>query len=121
MRDLSAVDWSSESSVVVAGVRKDTARVALSDVSIDGVSQVYRLPDLGTFAVGYLAAYPANPVAGNGDAADAVAYVAENNLAYDALTSPQRIEADDVAGPLPSPGANVPQPTAPFFLAEVRR
>jgi Lipoprotein LpqB beta-propeller domain len=113
LRDLTAVDWSSESSLVVSGVRPDTGRVALMDVSIDGASQVDRLSDLGNVKVSYLAAYPANPIRGAGDA-DAVAYVA-NNLAYDAFSDPQRIDARDVSGPVRNAGAAAP-PTAPFFL-----
>jgi hypothetical protein len=109
--DLSAVDWSSEQSVLVAG-RKGNGRVAIMDVTIDGTAQSDRLPDLGNFPVNYLVAYPANPV--NSPGADAVSYMA-NNQAYDANASPQRIELADVAGPVPSAGSTT-VPTAPFFL-----
>ncbi len=110
--DLSAVAWSSEQSVLVAG-RKGNGRVAIMDVTIDGTAQSDRLPDLGNFPVHYLVAYPANP--GSSPGADAVSYMA-NNQAYDANASPQRIEIADVAGPPPPPGTTA-VPTAPFFLS----
>jgi hypothetical protein len=113
MKDLSAVDWSSELSLLVAGVRPDTGRVALGDVPIDGAvqQQTYRLPDLGLSRVGYLVAFPANPASSTGGA-DAVAYTA-TDVSWDAQTSPQPIDADDVAGPAVPQGT---APSAPFFL-----
>jgi hypothetical protein len=113
MRELTAVDWSSEASLVVAGVRTDKDRVAITDVSTDGAEQTYRQLDLGTARITHLVAYPANPVVNSGDA-NAVAYVADN-VAYNVLSQPKRIVAGDVTGPVASPAAGV-LPTAPFFL-----
>lgn len=116
MPSLTAVDWSSEGAVVVAGVRNDAGwvgRVAILEVSIDGVEQTYRLDDLGTARVTQLVAYPANPAVQIGGASW-VAYAADNG-AYDAFTQPALISAADLGGSVPSPVAGV-RPTAPFFL-----
>jgi hypothetical protein len=113
LKDLSAVDWSSEGFVVVAGVRGETRRVAITDVSVDGAVQTNRQADLGTALISHLAAYPANPVVPDGDA-KAVSYVAQD-VAYDVVGEPKRIAVADIAGPVPSPVAGV-LPTAPFFL-----
>lgn len=113
MRDLTAVDWSSESSVVVAGVLYDqvrTGRVAIADVSIDGASQTNRLADLGTARVRHLVAYPANPATTSGGATS-VAYDAGGG-AYDVLAGPVLISAGNLVTPVP-PGS---RPSAPFFL-----
>ena len=113
LEDLSAVDWSSESFVLVAGVGGETGRVAITDVSIDGAVQTNRQADLGTARITHLVAYPANPVVPDGDA-KTVSYVADD-VAYDVLGEPKRIAVTDIAGPVPSPAAGV-LPTAPFFL-----
>lgn len=115
LRDVTAVDWSSEASVVVAGVRTDNSRgrTAIMDVSLDGVSYTDRLSDLGTANVTHLAAYPADPT-DPGDA-NSVAYVADA-VAWEALAPPVRIDASDLALPVPSPPAGAALPTAPFFL-----
>ncbi len=113
LKDLSAVDWSSEGFVVVAGVRDETRRVAITDVSIDGAVQNNRQADLGTARITHLVAYPANPVVPDGDA-KAVSYVADS-VAYDVVGEPKRIAVTDVAGPVPGPAPGV-LPSAPFFL-----
>ncbi|GAA0796478.1 LpqB family beta-propeller domain-containing protein [Spirilliplanes yamanashiensis] len=113
LRELTAVDWGSEQSVLLAGVRPDSGRVAIMDVTIDGAAQSDRLADLGEPRVTYLAAYPANPV--NSGGADVVSYMADG-IAYDANSGPQRLTLADVAGPLPSAGGAADTPTAPFFL-----
>lgn len=112
LRELTAVDWGSEQSLLLAGVRPDTGRVAIMDVTIDGAAQSDRLADLGEPRVSYLAAYPANPVSNAG--ADVVSYMADG-VAYDANAGPQRLTLADVAGSAPAPGAT-DVPTAPFFL-----
>jgi hypothetical protein len=111
--DLTAVDWSSEGSLLVAGLRADTARVAIMEVTIDGAVQTDRQADLGTARITYLVAYPANPVT-NSEGANAVAYVADN-VAYDVLQTPKRISVADIAGTVSNPPAGT-LPTAPFFL-----
>jgi hypothetical protein len=114
LRDLTAVDWGSEGSVVVAGVVGATNRVAITDVSIDGAVQNDRQPDLGAERITHLVAYPANPATTTSGDANAVAYVADN-VAYDVVAEPKRIGVTDIAGAVPSPAAGV-LPTAPFFL-----
>jgi hypothetical protein len=114
LRDLTAVDWSSEGSVVVAGVVGATNRVAITDVSIDGAVQTDRQPDLGAERITHLVAYPANPATTTSGDANAVAYVADG-VAYDVVTGPKRIGVADLAAPVPSP-ADGELPTAPFFL-----
>jgi Lipoprotein LpqB beta-propeller domain len=111
MRGLSAVDWASETKLVVAGV-KQNGRVAVMEVSTDGAAQSDLLPDLGTDRVTYLAAYPASPVSGK-EEATAVMYVADK-AAYDAF-DPAKIGVADLAPPVASPPAGV-VPTAPLFL-----
>ncbi|GAB1645201.1 LpqB family beta-propeller domain-containing protein [Krasilnikovia sp. MM14-A1259] len=113
MREVTAVDWSSEGWLVVAGVRADTRRVAIVDVSIDGALEYDRLQDLGTEKVTYLTAYPANPATGR-PTSDSVSYVADG-AAYDALFEAVRITVADLAEPVQNPPAGV-APTAPFFL-----
>lgn len=113
LRQVSAVDWSSESWLTVAGVRADKSRVAIIEMTMDGTSVSERLADIGTEAVSYLAAYPVNPVSG-ADSSDTIAYVA-NGDAFDVLSGPVRITVADLADPVPNPPAGV-KPTAPFFL-----
>jgi hypothetical protein len=113
LRNLTVVDWGSESTLVVAGTRADTKRIAIAYVSIDGVSQTDRLDDLGTARVTDLVAYPANPVNPTDDPG-AVAYMADR-VAYNVLKDPEPIVPGDLAGPLPNP-APAAGPSAPFFL-----
>jgi hypothetical protein len=108
---LTAVDWASETQLVVAGVRPDSRRVAMMDVSIDGAAQTDRLSDLGSKTITFLTTLPANPA--RDDAPTAVAYVL-NDQAYDEL-DPDRLEARDLADPPADPPADA-LPGAPFFL-----
>jgi hypothetical protein len=108
-----AVDWSSETMLVVAGTRADSSRVAIMDISIDGATQRNRLADLGSNPVTYLAALPANPA--RGDETGAIAYMlGARPGAYDEV-NPDRIGVDDLAEQVADPPENV-LPTAPFFL-----
>jgi hypothetical protein len=113
IKTLTAVDWSSEAWLVVAGTRVDKGRVAIMDVSIDGMLQSARLPDLGSEPVTSLTAYPASPVSGR-QSSESVAYV-QNGAAYNALTDPVRITVGDLAEPVANPPAGV-APTEPLFL-----
>jgi hypothetical protein len=112
LRDLTAVDWSSEGLLVVAGVRPDSRRVAIMEVSIDGASQTSRLPDLGSNPVTYLTAVPANPTRGE-ETSGAIAYVLDN-AAYDEV-NPDQLEVGDLAETVTNPPKDV-LPGAPFFL-----
>ncbi|GAB1689572.1 LpqB family beta-propeller domain-containing protein [Krasilnikovia sp. M28-CT-15] len=111
--NVTAVDWSGEGWLAVAGVRADTKRVAVMDVSIDGVLEYDRLQDLGTEPVSYLTAYPANPATGR-VTSNSVSYV-QNGIAYDALFEAVKITVANLAEPVQNPSPGV-VPTAPFFL-----
>jgi hypothetical protein len=108
---LSAVDWSSEDSLVVAGFRESSQRVALVDVTVDGALETERLADVGARTVTDLVAHPARPSTAGG--AVAVAYVGEG-IAYDAFSVAQPIEAAQVVGATVGPKTS--RPTAPLFL-----
>ena len=110
---VSAVAWSSETYLAVAGEREDAPRYAVVDVSIDGALPYTRLQDIGKEAVTYLTAYPSNPVT-RGENADSESYEAAGQ-AWDVLGEPVKITVGNLAGPAatPQPGKS---PTAPFFL-----
>jgi hypothetical protein len=112
LQGLTAVDWSSEGLLAVAGVRPDSQRVAIAEVSIDGAAQNERLPDLGSNSVTYLTAVPADPARGE-ETSGAIAYVLSDS-AYDEL-NPDPIEVADLAEPVADPPKDV-VPSAPFFL-----
>jgi hypothetical protein len=113
LRRVTALDWSSEAWLTVAGARADRNRVAIFEVTIDGTQVSARLDDIGTANVSYLTAYPVGPTAGKGSS-DNVAYVA-NGAAFDVQFAPARILAGDLAQPSANPPSGV-APTAPFFL-----
>jgi hypothetical protein len=113
LRQVSAVDWSSETWLTVAGARSDRNRVAIFEMTVDGSEVRSRLDDIGTENVSYLAAYPVSPISGS-DSSDTVAYVAQGD-AFDVLSGPVRIGVAELAVPVPNPPPNA-EPTAPFFL-----
>jgi hypothetical protein len=113
MSSLTAVDWSGEGTLAVAGVKPDSGRAAIMDVSIDGAAQTDRLSDLGSNLVTYLTAFPASPTQSE-DASVPMAYVL-GNAAYDE-TAPDKIDVGDLAQPVANPRPGVPSPNAPFFL-----
>ena len=108
---VAAVAWSSETSLSVAGRRRDN-RFTVLDVTIDGALSTTRLGDIGTEPVTYLTAYPVNPVSGPEKVASE-SYVA-GNQAWDVFSTATRIEPQDLAGP--APGRATGAPSAPFFL-----
>lgn len=114
--DISAAAFSGEGWLTVAGRRTD-GRVTLLDVTVDGALQDPRLPDLGDDTVNHVTAYPANPInsgsteLGN---ADFVSYTTAD-AAWDALSTPVRIDAADLAEPPGNQRADT-VPAAPFFL-----
>ncbi|HEX5201144.1 LpqB family beta-propeller domain-containing protein [Paractinoplanes rhizophilus] len=110
---VAAAAWSSETYLAVAGVRDDSPRYAVVDVSVDGAVRYTRLDDVGKGAITYLTAYPANPVT-KGENADNESYEVAG-VGWDVLTAPERIGTDALAGPTASPQPGV-VPTAPFFL-----
>jgi hypothetical protein len=115
LREITAVDWSSEGWLTVAGFKPaaDGGQVAVMDMTLDGAQGSDRVTDLGDARVTYLTAYPANPTT-TSQHADSVSYVA-GNAAYVALPTVVRITVGNLAEPVPNPPAGV-VPTAPFFL-----
>ena len=112
LREITAVGWSSEGWLAVAGVDAESDRVTVMDMTIDGAKRSDRVTDLGDERVTYLTAYPANPT--TSQHTYFVSYVAGSD-AYDALQTAVRITTNKLA----DPGANPPAdaaPTAPFFL-----
>ncbi|WP_030434986.1 LpqB family beta-propeller domain-containing protein [Actinoplanes subtropicus] len=110
---VTAVAWSSETYLAVAGASADGQRYAVVDVSVDGALSYVRLADVGGEAVTYLTAYPANPTS-HRENADAESYETAGAAWY--VTSvPAKIPASDLVGvpANPPPGQT---PTAPFFL-----
>ncbi|MFI5890828.1 LpqB family beta-propeller domain-containing protein [Actinoplanes sp. NPDC051513] len=113
LSSVAAVAWSSETYLAVAGVRDDSPRYAVVDVSVDGAITYTRLEDIGKEAITYLTAYPSNPWT-RGENADTESYEAAGG-AWDVLNEPAPIKVGDLAGAPASPAAGV-TPTAPFFL-----
>jgi hypothetical protein len=112
MTALTAVDWSSEGWLVIAGTAANNSRVAIMDMTMDGAQVNTRLPDLGTEPVSYLTAYPADPT-GDRQTSDSVAY-ATNSGAYDALADATKITVADLSGQVANPPAGV-VPSVPLF------
>lgn len=110
---LTAVDWTSESMLVVAGARTDSGRSSIMDMSIDGAVQTDRLKDLGSSPVSYLVASPASPT-GNENTSAPVAYVL-GSAAYDDIR-PDLIDVKDLAVAVANPRADASPPSAPAFL-----
>ena len=115
LSEITAVDWSSEGWLAVAGVKPASAggRVTVMDITLDGAQSSERVSDLGDVRVTYLTAYPANPTT-TSQHADSVSYVAGND-AYDALPTAVRITTSQLAEQVTNPSAGA-VPTAPFFL-----
>jgi hypothetical protein len=107
LRDLSAVDWFGENSLVVAGV-KGNGRAAIHKLNVDGTQESEEVTDIGA-PVTHLAAYPGNPEL----PALAPALYEANEVAY---VSGMPIGREHVVpgaeGPPPGSGT----PTAPFYL-----
>ncbi|GIF66095.1 lipoprotein LpqB [Asanoa ishikariensis] len=112
LADLRAVAWSGETAVSVSG--KDADRMAIVDVSVDGVRRTPRIYD-GEGPITMIAAYPEIKVL---DRSTTMLYQAENSAWLAAGTSTQ-VERSMVDGapPSASPGpGGESQPTAPFFV-----
>ena len=115
LSEITAVDWSSEGWLAVAGVKPASAggRVTVMDITLDGAQSSDRVSDLGDVRVTYLTAYAANPTT-TSQHADSVSYVAGND-AYDALPTAVKITTSQLAEQVTNPPAGA-VPTAPFFL-----
>ncbi|GIE90582.1 LpqB family beta-propeller domain-containing protein [Actinoplanes regularis] len=114
LSDVTAVAFSSESRLTVAGPRIDDNRVTVVDVSIDGaLKESDRLrSELKGKSVESLSVYPANPTASNGS--DSVCYSADGK-AWNVLYTVSQIGVDKLAGQFPNP---LPDkvPTFSFYL-----
>ncbi|MEH0827656.1 MULTISPECIES: LpqB family beta-propeller domain-containing protein [unclassified Micromonospora] len=109
LRDLSAVDWAAENTLVVAGTAD---RSAVYQVSIDGALETALVADVGA-RVTHLTAYPTNPVV---RLPSALIMYEANGVAY-RYPSPDTIRRDQVLEVTPPPaGVRPGSPTAPFFL-----
>jgi hypothetical protein len=114
LASVSAVAWSSEGWLTVAGVATRTGRVAILDVSIDGALQHARLPDIGDKQVNHLAAYPTNPVDDRPNT-NWVCFSTAAGLSFDAFSGANPIPVSSVYGVTGTPPAGA-KPSDPFFL-----
>jgi hypothetical protein len=111
---VTAVDFSSEGWLAVAGVLPVDQRISITYLSIDAALVDSVLDDMGKEEkVTYLTAYPANPIT-RLNKVGTVLYSTGPN-AWEALSSPQQIPAKDLAGPTVEPRPDV-VPQAPFYL-----
>jgi hypothetical protein len=118
LTDLTAVGWSQQDWLVIAGKQRADSRVVVHDITVDGAAQAPpRDGEWGTKPVVHLVASADDPV--NGRGGGQVMYVA-NGLAYELFSEQRLLTASDVAGATPSPGtsqtADAGAPTSPFFL-----
>lgn len=117
LSQLTAVGWSQQDWLLIAGRQTADGLVALRDITVDGAVQADppRGGQYGTQAVVHLVASTDDPV--NGRGAGEAMYVA-NDLAYEVFSQSGLLTAADVGGPSPSvaPGAGAANPTYPFFL-----
>ncbi|MEV6299544.1 LpqB family beta-propeller domain-containing protein [Actinoplanes sp. NPDC051861] len=109
---VTAVGFSSESWLTVAGTRRE-GRVAIMDVSIDGALPGPRPLDIGNGVVNYLAVFPVNPVTNEFHSASVT--FTTGTAAWDAFSNPVAIAVKNLANPPADPPAGK-SPTAPFFL-----
>ncbi|WP_067496429.1 LpqB family beta-propeller domain-containing protein [Actinoplanes sp. TFC3] len=112
LNQVTAVDWGTETSLVVAGVTA-RGRASIIETEIDGTRSSQVLADIGTQHVTYLTSYPVSPVPVK-QLPDVIHYMA-NGITFDALTPPVRIGVGNLADPVTNPPAGV-VPVAPFFL-----
>lgn len=111
LRDVSAVDWSEETKVVVAGTGPD-GKPAVWEVSIDGALEKSQFTDTGG-KVGHLVAYPDDPVSAS--VSSTVMY-SRDGAAFDLAGDKPGIEASDVMGA--EGEVDLSRVTAPFFLLD---
>jgi hypothetical protein len=111
---VTAVDFSSEGWLAVAGVLPVDQRISITYLSIDAALQDSELEDMGKEdRVTYLTTYPANPST-RLNKVGTVLYSTGPN-AWEALSSPVQILAKELAGPTGEPRPDV-VPQAPFYL-----
>ncbi|PZM96590.1 MAG: hypothetical protein DIU79_04710 [Actinobacteria bacterium] len=114
LRNITGADWTSETTLVAAGVNED-GRVVLYDITVDGAIETRPPADLGTAEVSHLVAYPAGPISGG--SIGARMYVA-NGIAYDFFGPGEEIRIEEIIGATPPSGASTKSSgaSAPFFL-----
>jgi hypothetical protein len=112
---VTAVGWSQQDWLVVAGRRSDTL-VAFQDITVDGATQgTPRGGQFGTQLVSHLVASADDPA--NGRGAGQVMYMVANGLSYELYSQERQLTAADVAGPQSTTGtAGAAGPTYPFYL-----
>ncbi|MFC0529231.1 LpqB family beta-propeller domain-containing protein [Phytohabitans kaempferiae] len=110
LRNVTAVDWSEESRIVIAGTGSDN-KVAVWEMGLDGAIEEQQAGDAGG-TVTDLAVYPVDPVS---EAATKVMYAREG-AAYDFHGDNSEIEANEVIGAPEQIDAS--RVTAPFFLLD---
>jgi hypothetical protein len=115
LTSVTAVDFSGEGWLTVAGTSRDDGRTSMLYTSIDGVLQDSVLQDMGNDVVTYLTSYPANPLIKPNSDGSVLFSTSNGRNAFEALSSPVQIAAKDLAGPTGEPRPEV-VPEAPFFL-----
>ncbi|GGN58647.1 hypothetical protein GCM10010112_12610 [Actinoplanes lobatus] len=113
LESVTAVDFTSEGWLTVAGTDRRSKRIAIEDISIDAALQSDRLADIGTNAVSYLTTYPANPES-NRPTGSTLMYSTGTD-AWEGLSTSVQLKVGSLAGPSTEPRPGV-VPGAPFFL-----
>ncbi|MGW0432920.1 LpqB family beta-propeller domain-containing protein [Micromonospora sp. NPDC003197] len=108
--ELSAVEWSGENSLVVAGVR---SRPAIYEITVDGALELTFDNDTET-RVTHLATYPNNPVVP--PSLGRVMYEANSIARADRFSTFERIGPDQVADRSTGSPTGSHNPSAPFFF-----
>ena len=111
LRSISAVDWSDEAKIVVAGIETE-GKHSVAEVSLDGAIEEEQVNDTGD-VVTQLVAYPNDPLRA---AVRTNIMYSRDGAAFDLEGTKQAIESGEVVG---ASGEVVPgQVTAPFFLLD---
>jgi hypothetical protein len=111
---VTAVAWSGEGKLVIAGSRSDDGRTALFELGVDGAQRLPTVEDLGEATVDHLVAYQDDP-ARSGE--DRRIMYEDGNRSFELLyLQPQELKAAAVLGLQPTPQKPAESPLAPFFL-----
>ncbi|PRX25654.1 LpqB family beta-propeller domain-containing protein [Actinoplanes italicus] len=111
---VTAVDFSGEGWLAVAGVLPPDQLISITYLSIDAALKSPVLEDMGKEEkVTYLTTYPANPITRRNNVGTVLYSTGPN--AWEALSSPVQILAKELAGQVGEPRPDV-VPQAPFYL-----
>jgi hypothetical protein len=112
LADVTGIDWSAETKVVVSGRNIKDGKIAVWQVSLDGaiVEEQQSEPSQIT----YLVAYPRNPLVTGSGSVGAIAMYARDGASYDLFGANRLVEASEVVGA--PPDAPEGSAIAPFFL-----